>query len=170
MLYLGIERRILFLFSGVFYENRVLPHLMAMGWEGFISPNLAMGRWMSGHLQRMTWPPSGCDFMLTFKQSGSPLPHLHWWRPHCKQIFFCFVLFVFKFISWFSSPVWMAAQSPAIAASMKAVVGRSSRSRERERLFSTCTGFHQFKLAPCSGWSESSGHRRHLDNSLTRDP
>lgn len=91
MLYLGIERRILFLFSGVFYENRVLPRLVAMGWEGFISPNLAMGRWMSGHLQRMTWPPSGCDFMLTFKQSGSPLPHLHWWRSRSNKS--SFVLF-----------------------------------------------------------------------------
>lgn len=41
----------------------------------------------------------------------------------------------------------MAAQSPAIAASMKAGVVRGSRGREHESLFSTCTEFQQFELS-----------------------
>jgi len=57
----------------------------------------------------------------------------------------------------------MAAQSPAVAAGMKGGVGRSSRGREQRSLFSTCTDFHQLKLAVslhsvADGVNESSGH------------
>lgn len=60
--------------------------------------------------------------MLMFKQSGSSLPHLQWWRSHKISLKINVGLFYFKFISWFISSAWTAAQSSAVAASMKAGV------------------------------------------------
>lgn len=58
------------IFSGGFYVKKGL------------NSSTAPGR--SSYFHRMTRSPSGCGFMLTFKQPGSLWPCWHWWRSHCK--------------------------------------------------------------------------------------
>lgn len=61
----------------------------------------------------------------------------------------CFVLFVFKFISfhWVQFPDLGDCLVPRHCCSLKAGVGRNSKSRGRVSLYCTSSDFHHFELA-----------------------